>query len=130
MTTDVSFVRGPGGRFAKGTKGGPGAPAYLQQQYGRIRKALYEAVTDADVAAIAKALKNSAKEGDPISARVLLEFLIPKPTSEAELMKLEGSTGQTFIQIVGANFGEPDESQDPREAPYQAPWPPLRPLPG
>ncbi len=89
--------RDAGGRFAKGNPGGPGNPH--AQRVGQLRSALLDAVTPADMQAIAHKLIDLAKEGDVPAIREIFTRTLGKPI-EADLierierleMQLEGST--------------------------------------
>src|SRR5207237_3907656 len=67
----------PNGRFAKGNPGGSGNP--FARQVAALRQALLDAVSPDDLAAIAQALAQKAKQGDVAAAKVLLTYLVGKP---------------------------------------------------
>ncbi|MHC4414652.1 MAG: hypothetical protein ACYS0G_05155 [Planctomycetota bacterium] len=62
------------GRFVAGCPGGPGNPH--GQQVARLRSALMQAVTAADVQAIARQLVTQAKDGSTTAAALLLNRLL------------------------------------------------------
>ena len=72
------------GRFAPGNAGGPGNP--LGGKVARLRSALVEAVTEDDMAAIARKLIDMAKGGDVTAIRELLTRTLGKPI-EADLIE-------------------------------------------
>jgi len=70
-STNGGNGRGPDGRFKKGNAGGPGNP--LIQQVQKIRSALVNAITPADIQAVIKRLIQKAKQGDVAAAKVVFE---------------------------------------------------------
>lgn len=87
--------RKPGGRpFKKGNPGGPGNP--LAFQVNNLRAALVNAVTRADIEAIAEKLVERAKAGDVQAAREVLDRCIGKSMQPVEHT---GAAGQP-IEIV------------------------------
>jgi hypothetical protein len=76
--------RGPGGKFAAGNKGGPGNPHAAR--VARLRTALLDAVTPADMKAIVAKLVEQAKAGNVPAAKEVLERTLGKPV-EADLME-------------------------------------------
>ena len=71
------------GRFANGNAGGPGNPYALK--VGKLRSAMLQAVTQADMTAIVKKLVAEAKGGDVRAAKEIIDRCIGKPT-EADLI--------------------------------------------
>ena len=69
--------RDENGHFRKGNRGGPGNP--FARQIARLRKALLEAVCEADLVEVIEMLKRKAKEGDVAAAKLLLSYSIGKP---------------------------------------------------
>jgi hypothetical protein len=65
------------GRFAKGNHGGPGNP--YARRTAALRSALLDAVTEADIRAIAKALVKRARDGEVPAVRELLDRLLGRP---------------------------------------------------
>jgi hypothetical protein len=65
------------GRFTRGWKGGPGNP--FARAVAQRRKALLDAITPEDLAAVAKALLRLALNGDVAAAKVLLLYTLGKP---------------------------------------------------
>ena len=68
--------RDKAGRFASGNRFSLGNPH--AQRIAKLRAALIEAVTPADVRAVVKALVRKAKRGDVIAIRELLDRTIGK----------------------------------------------------
>lgn len=83
----VNGGRDAQGRFAKGNKGGPGNP--LSKRISKLRTALIEAVSPADMRAIVAALIEKAKTGDVIAARVLFDRVLGKPLEHDILERVE-----------------------------------------
>src|SRR5690348_3509828 len=77
------------GRFVKGNRGGPGNP--FNRRTAAARQAFCAAVSDEDLAAIARALTAKARAGDVAAAKVLLAYLIgkPGPAVEPDTLDLE-----------------------------------------
>ena len=65
------------GQFRKGNRGGPGNP--FARQIARLRKALLDAVSEADLVEVIEMLRRKAKEGDVAAAKLLLSYSIGKP---------------------------------------------------
>jgi hypothetical protein len=66
------------GRFAAGNKGGPGNP--FARQTAAARKAIADAVTPEQLAAIAAVLIKKAMEGDVAAAKLVFSYAAGKPT--------------------------------------------------
>lgn len=66
----IAYLRGNGGRFAAGTRGGPGNPNV--KQTAMIQQAFRDSITATDVQAIVAVLVRRAKNGDLVSAREIL----------------------------------------------------------
>ena len=75
------------GRFAPGNAGGPGNPAGGQAE--RLRHALLDAVTEADIAEIAATLIAQSKAGDVQAVRELLNRTLGRPTDSDTVARLE-----------------------------------------
>jgi hypothetical protein len=74
---DIPAGRDPKGRFAKGNPGGPGNP--FARHVAKLRSALVQCVTEADIRQIANGLLVSAKLGHLPSIRILLMYVLGKP---------------------------------------------------
>ncbi len=72
--TDQPVLRGPGGRFAPGTVGGPGASAQLQSKLTAFRRVLLSTVTEADIAEITQQLIKLAKGGKMDAIEMMLKY--------------------------------------------------------
>lgn len=72
--------RAANGRFAPGNQGGPGGDTYAIR-CSQLRQALIEAVSVADMKAIAKKLLSLAKRGDLDAIRILFDRLLGRPVS-------------------------------------------------
>lgn len=79
--------RGNRGRFALGNKGGPGNP--YASAVGKLRAALLRAVSEKDLAAVARALVDKAKAGDLAAIRELLDRILGRPIEADLLERLE-----------------------------------------
>ena len=83
------------GRFLMGHKGGPGAPKGHRRQ--ALADAFYEAVSLADVKALAKTLVRLAKAGDPVAARLILERFVGRMPQGLEI------SGELTSKLEGVN---------------------------
>ena len=79
--------RDTSGRFAPGNTCGRGRP--LAAKAAQFRGALMEAVSAADIAAIAKTLVSKAKRGDMAAIRILFDRLIGMPLPADILERIE-----------------------------------------
>jgi hypothetical protein len=77
------------GRFAKGNLFGPGNPH--ARRVAQYRRALWNAVTDDDIAAIVRRQVEKAKEGDTAAAKLILAYTAgkPVPTVDADTLDLQ-----------------------------------------
>ena len=75
------------GRFAAGNKHGRGNP--LAQQAQKLRVALLEAVTEEDIKAIIAKLVETAKGGDVVAAREVLDRVVGKACQTELLQRIE-----------------------------------------
>ena len=66
------------GRFVKGCKGGPGGNP-LQHRVLKMKGAVLEAATQAQVKRIIKKLGSMAEDGDVAAAKVYLLYVVGKP---------------------------------------------------
>lgn len=90
------------GRFAQGNLGGPGNP--YARRTAALRSALLDAVTEADIRAIAKALVKRARDGEVPAVRELLDRLLGRPGDVQEL------SAPTEIRVItGVSEREYDE---------------------
>ena len=86
--------RGRNGRFLPGHGGGPGNPH--AQKVHRLRSALLNAVTPADISEIVRKLIEMAKEGDLAATKELLDRTIGRPVAAVELT---GADGEPLLQF-------------------------------
>ena len=90
------------GQFARGNPGGPGNP--YARRTAALRSALLDAVTEADIRAIAKALVKRARDGEVPAVRELLDRLLGRPGDVQEL------SAPTEIRVItGVSEREYDE---------------------
>src|ERR1700733_14604051 len=87
------------GRFTEWNKGGPGNP--FARQTAGLRKALCNAVTEEDIAEIARGLIQRAKEGDLAAAKMLLSYTIGKPEAATNPDTLDRKEGENFRAGAG-----------------------------
>jgi hypothetical protein len=80
-------ARTAAGRFAKGNKCGLGNP--FSRRLGKLRSAFLDAVTDEDVAAVARRLHHLAMMGDVQAAQVYLSYAVGKPRPAVEPDRLD-----------------------------------------
>src|SRR2546430_17166894 len=69
--------RDSSGRFAAGNRGGPGNP--FARRTAAARKAIADAVTPEQLAAIAAAMVKKALEGDGAAAKLVFRYAAGKP---------------------------------------------------
>jgi hypothetical protein len=74
--------RDPGGRFAKGNAGGPGNP--FARRTAQMRRVLCDAVSEEDLAAIARQMLEKAKGGDVAAAKLLLGYVVGQPVQAVD----------------------------------------------
>ena len=79
--------RAANGRFAKGNPGGPGNP--FARQVAAMRQAFFVAVTTEDIAVIARAMIDKAKEGDVAAARIVLQYTLGRPAATVDPDRLD-----------------------------------------
>ena len=75
--TETAGGRDSGGRFAAGNRGGPGNP--FARQTAAARKAIADAVTAEQLAAIAAVMVKKALEGDVAAAKLVFAYAAGKP---------------------------------------------------
>jgi hypothetical protein len=95
MPTPSTNGRTSRGQFAKGNPGGPGNP--YARRTAALRSALLDAVTEADIRAVAKALVKRAKDGEVPAVRELLDRILGRASdvqaqtaAPAELLVITG----------------------------------------
>ena len=84
MTTALAVKRDKLGRFQPGTRGGPGSPH--AKRVSELKSTVVNAVTEADLRDVVRALIKKAKGGDISAAKLLFDRLLGKPgvLTEAE----------------------------------------------
>jgi hypothetical protein len=70
------------GRFASGSRGGPGNP--FARRVGALRKALLASVAARDMEGVARELVRQAQEGNLTAARLLLSYTLGKPAQTVD----------------------------------------------
>jgi hypothetical protein len=83
------------GRFTQNNPGGPGNP--FARKTAALRKALIDAVTDADIQEIATILLLKAKQGDLAAVKLLFTYIIGKPEAPANPDTLDRHEWQTAL---------------------------------
>src|SRR5262245_20268581 len=84
------------GRFSKGNKGGPGNP--FARQTARMRQVLLDCVSEDDLHAIVTGLVEDAKNGDLGAARLVLSYVVGKPTAAVDPDHLDVEEFDLFQQ--------------------------------
>ncbi len=74
--------RDASGRFARGNAGGPGNP--FARRLAAFRKVLLAAVTEDDLRAVTAELVRRARDGDVLAMRLLLAYVIGRPTDAVD----------------------------------------------
>src|SRR6266851_9311801 len=82
------------GRFAQGNRGGPGNP--FARQVAGLRQAFLDSATPEDLAVIAQALLDKAKNGDVAAAKLVLAYLLGKPQAVVDPDRLDVEEWQNF----------------------------------
>ena len=97
------------GRFAPGNSGGPGNPN--GRQTAQLRQALFNALTEEDMAIIVKALIDKAKEGNMQAIKMVLHYTIGKPTGAP----LSWNVRETAADLPSTNgqYGGKEASESP-----------------
>lgn len=75
------------GRFTAGNRGGTGNP--LSKRVNRLRSALLNAVSEADMQSVIAALVEKAKKGDVAACRVLFERVLGPPIAADIIERIE-----------------------------------------
>jgi len=83
----VGDHRDTGGRFARGNPGGPGNPHL--REVARLRRALLDGVTEADIREVVAVLLDKAKAGHLPAVRELLDRVVGKATDADLADRLE-----------------------------------------
>jgi hypothetical protein len=84
------------GRFTKGNRGGPGNP--FARRTAALRQAFYEAITEEDMRAIAGELIVQARLGDKAAIKLVLAYVLGKPTAPADPDTLDVQEWQLWQQ--------------------------------
>jgi hypothetical protein len=82
------------GRFAKGNAGGPGNP--FARQTARLRQVLVAMVKEDDILDIAAMLIVKAKGGDLVAAKLLLSYVVGRPTAASDPDRLDHDEWQLW----------------------------------
>jgi hypothetical protein len=93
---DPAPQRDEKGRFVKGNRGGPGNP--FARQVAKLRAALIQRVTEADIQRIADDLLTSAKLGHLPSIRLLLLYVLGKPAAVVDPDTLDIEEWKQHVQ--------------------------------
>src|SRR5262245_35774609 len=76
QSNEKASGRDSGGRFTTGNKGGPGNP--FARQMAAMRKAIVDAVSAEDLAAITAVMVKKAREGDVAAAKLVYTYCAGK----------------------------------------------------
>ena len=87
------------GRFAKGNRCGTGNP--FARQVAGLRKALLNAVTEEDMQRLARKLLEQALEGNTAAAKLLLTYVLGKPTEMPDPDRLNLDDYRILIERFG-----------------------------
>ncbi len=90
-------LRGEGGRYLPGTKGGPGNPH--PKKVARLRTKLFEWVTDDDLKEVIDELVAMAKGGDIQAIKELLDRMLGKANQPIEV-EGEESSDEKMIRVL------------------------------
>jgi hypothetical protein len=91
--------RDDAGRFAKGNPGGPGNP--FARRTAAMRKAIQEAATAEDMAAITRKMIELAKEGDKQAAKLVFQYVAGKPTEPSNPDRVDIEEWGQFKEEAG-----------------------------
>jgi hypothetical protein len=93
---DTPEGRDAKGRFAKGNPGGPGNP--FARHVARLRSALVQCVGEEDIRHIAKGLLSNARIGHLPSVRILLMYVLGKPSGAVNPDTLDIDEWRQLVQ--------------------------------
>lgn len=118
----TAILRIDGGRFAKGTKGGPGRPPRATE--AKYLAAMASCVSLDDWQEIVTAAVTSAKEGDSKARQWLASYLLPKPEhanlDDAIEQTTEADARATGLAALAESFGTDGlASEDPGPTPSE-----------
>jgi hypothetical protein len=91
------------GRFTKNNKGGPGNP--FARRVASLRQVLLDTVTDDDMRAIAEELIALARQGELAAIKLLLAYVIGKPTESVNPDTLDAQEWQLYQQAPVTEAG-------------------------
>jgi hypothetical protein len=86
----------------KGCPAGPGNP-YVRQ-VARLKAALYQALTEDDIRAVAQKLRDKALAGDVAAARLLLDYALGKPLPGALASALDAEEAERLSREELARY--------------------------
>jgi hypothetical protein len=98
------------GRFAAGNAGGPGNP--FARQVAKLRAALVQRVTEADIQHIAERLIVMAKSGDMAATKLLFLYVLGKPAEAVNPDTLDVEEWQQCYQPLGQIMKEMPAAMD------------------
>jgi hypothetical protein len=91
---DCASGRDAHGRFAQGNRGGPGNP--FARRTAAFRRAFCEAISEKEVHVLARQLYEQALLGDGAAAKLVLAYLVGKPTTVADPDTLDVAEWQLY----------------------------------
>lgn len=101
-----NVARTADGQFLVGNPGGPGDPLVARQ--GGLRRALAEAVSDADIKSIAQKLVTLAEAGDVRAADAIMNRLMGKPEQRITVTHEQRSEGEILERLGALLAAHPD----------------------
>lgn len=105
--------RDAGGRFLPGWRGGPGNP--YAGQVAALRAALLQAVTPADVEAVAKMLIRKARKGSIPAAKELLDRVLGRPGLNVRLGGSDETASDQIRAMMDRIDADPIAQQTARD---------------
>ncbi len=105
---DPAPQRDEKGRFVKGNRGGPGNP--FARQVAKLRAALIQRVTEADIERIADDLLTSAKMGHLPSIRLLFLYVLGKPAAVVDPDTLDLEEWKRHVQPLPQIMAELEQA--------------------
>jgi hypothetical protein len=117
----MALGRQPNGRFGPGNPGGPGRPPVAAERY---QADLQKVVGTRAFRRLVKVILGKAIDGNPVFARMLLHYLLPRPLERVEFQdvteetefRVAGKTREEIIRDMIKRLGgtPPPATGDPR----------------
>jgi hypothetical protein len=103
-------VRDANGRFVKGNPGGPGNP--FARKVAMLRRTLINFVTEDDMKHVAFVLKERAMGGDLVAIKLLLQYVVGKPSETVDPDRLDIEERKLKEEAATAALLDPREVWD------------------